>query len=96
MARSGESPNRTWNNVATTRPSPSTPSAAISIMRNSARSRVDLGGVAGDGIGIGCGLRAGRPDLALDDAQALLLRAPRVGPSCQVSGRGRRPLGSAA
>src|SRR5262245_30862037 len=38
IACNGQSPNRTWNNVATTRPSPSTPSAAISIMRNSARS----------------------------------------------------------
>ena len=29
-------------------------------------------------------MRAGRPDLALNDPQALILGAPRVGPSCQV------------
>ena len=36
---------------------------------------VDLGRVARHGIGIRRGVRAGRPDLALDDAQALLLGA---------------------
>jgi hypothetical protein len=40
---------------------------------------VDLRCVPGDSIGIGCGLGAGRLDLALDDAQALILRARRVG-----------------
>ena len=45
---------------------------------------VDFCGIASDRIGIGCRLRAGRPDLALDDPQALILGAPRVGPSCQV------------
>ena len=40
---------------------------------------VDLRRIIGDRIGIGCGLRAGRLDLALDDAQALILRAWRVG-----------------
>ena len=44
---------------------------------------LDFGRVAGDGIGIGCGLRAGRPDLALDHAQALVLRARRVSPPRQ-------------
>ena len=40
---------------------------------------LDLSRVAGNGIGIGSGLSAGGPDLALDDAQALLLRTRRVG-----------------
>ena len=43
----------------------------------------DLGRIAGDGVGIGSGLSACRPDLALDHAQALVLRARRVGAPCQ-------------